>query len=265
MKICWDNLEELRYNKKTGKWYKGKGPTTYIYKESCKNCGEPFLAQPHTKGKYCSNRCHCLDDSSSKECSKECSKILSIIALERYKNPENHPSWKGGYASNNIPMYDTYAPQIEWCEEVRRNKEDPNILEVRCTYCGKWYISTPQNICDRVRCINGYNKGQWEGRLYCSNQCKQECPIHGQVKYTKGFKINTSREVQPELRQLVLKRDEYECQKCGSTKSLHCHHITGVEINPIESADIDNCITFCKECHNKIHKQKECNMRRKKC
>ena len=35
MKICWDNLEKLRYSKKTGKFY--RGTSTFIYFEKCPN------------------------------------------------------------------------------------------------------------------------------------------------------------------------------------------------------------------------------------
>lgn len=62
MKICWDNLENIKYNKNTGKWY--KGTNTYIYKNSCECCNEPFLislqGSKNRKGvsdKYCSNNC----------------------------------------------------------------------------------------------------------------------------------------------------------------------------------------------------------------
>ena len=78
------------------------------------------------------------------------------------------------------------------------------------------------------------------------------------MKYPKGFKKSTSREVQPDLRKMVLARDNWECQMCGSDEELHCHHITGVEQNPIESADVANCITFCKTCHKKVHSEKGC-------
>jgi len=50
----------------------------------------------------------------------------------------------------------------------------------------------------------------YESRFYCSESCKQECSIYNRRKWPKGFKIATSREVQPELRQIVLKRDNYK-------------------------------------------------------
>ena len=101
----------------------------------------------------------------------------------RNKNKgENHSSWKGGYHSKNIPLYDTYAHQISYTEEVRRNKEDKNIIEVKCTYCGKWYILTATNMKDRIRALN--ENGYGEVRLYCSNECKKECPIFSKIKYS---------------------------------------------------------------------------------
>ena len=77
--------------------------------------------------------------------------------------------------------------------------------------------------------------------------------------FPRGFKKATSREVQPELRQMVLERDGWTCQRCEETEvELHCHHITGILQNPIESADMDNCITLCKKCHKEVHKKDGC-------
>ena len=100
--------------------------------------------------------------------------------------------------------------------------------------------------------------GEGEGRFYCSNECKNNCSIYNQKLYPKDFKIDYNRESQPELRDLVLQRDEYECQRCGNSTDLHCHHFEGLNINPIESADIDNCITLCSDCHKMAHENEGC-------
>jgi len=176
--------------------------------------------------------------------------------------------YKEKYASNNIPLYNTYIKQLEPYGIIcRRNKEDNNILEVKCMYCDRWYIPTLSSIWSKIQCINGNSLG--ECNLYCSNECKQACPTYAQILYPKGYKNNTSREVQPALRKRVLKRDNYTCQKCGTIDTeLHCHHYEGIEINPIESADADNCITLCKACHNEIHKADKCGIKdyqRKEC
>jgi len=183
--------------------------------------------------------------------------------------PNDHLNGRGckkciiSYASNNIPKYDTYKPQLEpYGIECRRNKKDSNILEVKCMYCGRWYVPKLSSVCNKRNVING--KG--ESNLYCSDECKHACPTYRRVKYPKNFKINTSREVQPALRKLVLERDNYTCQKCGVTdKELHCHHYEGIEVNPIESADIDMCVTLCKDCHNEVHRQDGCKYNDMKC
>ena len=38
-----------------------------------------------------------------------------------------------------------------------------------------------------------------------------------------------------------------------------------MNLNPIESADIDKCMTVCKDCHTKIHHKKDCSYNDMKC
>lgn len=275
MKICWDNLEKIKLNR-NGDFSDGKN--SYIYMNSCKSCGESYLSRKDIIGDFCNKSCSNngkFNNFYRKKHSNESKKIIGNKSKERKFSIEsrrkmglscsgkNNPNWKGGYDEKNIPLYDTYAHQIEYVEEVRRNKDDRNILEVKCTYCGKWYISTIYKIQNRINSLNGNGTG--ECRFYCSNECKQECSIYNQKKYPKGYKIATSREVQPELRQMVFERDNYICQKCGNNKSLHCHHIEGIRWEPLESADIDKCITYCKKCHKEVHVKDGCKTKDMQC
>jgi len=34
-----------------------------------------------------------------------------------------------------------------------------------------------------------------------------------------------------------------------------CHHILPVSIEPLFSADVDNCISLCYTCHSQIHQE----------
>jgi len=167
--------------------------------------------------------------------------------------------------------YDTFAPQISYAGEV---KNIDGFLQTKCTYCGKWYYPTVQSVHHRIQALNGItNSKGTENHLYCSNECKEACPIYWKQLYQEGHplkKENTSREVQPELRQMVFERDEYTCLKCGKHQDnldvpLHCHHIEGILWEPIESADIDICITVCKICHNEIHQEDGCGYNDMKC
>lgn len=317
MKICWDNLEKVRYNPDTGRWYRISsvgGAGIYDYKEVCATCGEPFLASAKQKGIYCDRSCN--PTNRGKTMPPETRKKLSESRKGRFagekssfygkrhtretrekmkeawkkrttgrgaKHPqygkrmsqetkkriskankgrlvaEKSPFWKGGVSPTyrDLPAYDTFAEQIDYAEEIRRNPDEPNLLQVRCAYCGKWFQPTRGAVKSRIGVLQG--RGEGEARFYCSNSCKKECPIYKKVKYPEGYNIPApTREVQAELRQMVFAIDNYICQRCGSTKSLHCHHITGTRQNPLESADTDNCITFCKKCHKWAHTQEGC-------
>lgn len=266
MKICWDNLENL-YITKYGYFRNRKTRTTYVYIDECKCCKEPFLAQKQLfdngKGIFCSWGC-----SNNGENHPRWGKHISNSAKKKitmFNSGLNHWRWDY-YFSNNIPTYDKYINRISYAEECRHNLKDKNILEVKCTYCGKWYIPTGTEVTSRIMALNGNIAGEY--RLYCSNNCKRACSIYRRHKYPKGFKPATSREVQPQLRQLVFERDNYTCQKCGKTVDeiqIHCHHVDPVSQNPIESADIDNCVTLCKDCHKWVHKQSDCKYNELKC
>jgi len=262
------------------------GSTTY-YLKKCKNCKELCLCCKN--GLFCSSSCaksgenhplygkHHTEETkrkmSGKKHSEESKRKMSINRMgeknpfygqehseetkrkmSECKNEKSH-YWKGGVSGLNIPLYETHGPQLEKYEEIRCT--EGGYLETRCTYCGKWFMPKRTEIVNRITSIN--KTGARESRFYCSSNCKSECSIFNQKKYPKGFKIATSREVQPELRQMRLAIDDYTCQKCGSTKSLHCHHYEGIWVNPVESADLDICITLCKKCHKEVHKLPGCS------
>lgn len=177
-------------------------------------------------------------------------------------------NWKGGYYKKNIPLYDKYILFINYAEKCRRNLNDRKILDVKCTYCGNWFTPTIQQVYERIRALD--NKQAGEQRLYCSEKCKKECSIYNQKKYPKDHKQSTSREVQPELRQMRFEVDNYTCQKCGKHQDelevgLHCHHIEGIRWEPIESADVDKVITLCKVCHKKVHTTEGCKYHEMRC
>ena len=243
----------------------------YVYKESCKNCGEPFLGDSNNI--FCCCECQLNSGEYNPFFGKHhTKKQKEIWSKNRKGNPKykkfgkDAPCWKGGYYSKGIPRYDTYAPQLEWCEEVRRNEEDPNVLEVRCIKCNKWYVPDRNSVRSRIQVLKGNYKGECE--FYCSEECKHSCSIYGKQPKTLMKEdairagrlqwLELDREVQPELRRMVLERDGYQCVKCGSTENLHCHHIYPEIIEPLESADMDNCIIYCIDCHKEAHKKDGC-------
>ena len=178
------------------------------------------------------------------------------------QRPDNHLQGNGCPKCAGSDKHLLYADRLLGVK-CRKNKEDNNLIEVKCMYCDRWYIPSSKSIQHKIRAISGKQAG--ECNLYCSDECKHACPTYGQRLYPKGHKISTSREVQPELRKLVFLRDNYTCQKCNAKdKELHCHHYEGIEVNPVESADIDNCITLCVDCHHEVHTKDKCGIKQYK-
>jgi len=167
---------------------------------------------------------------------------------------KNSPHWKGGVSGKNLPLYDTYAPRLEKYHKVHLVAQNGlDLLGVECTYCSKTYVPKLSNVVNRLQNIEGVSTASND--FYCSEECKKLCPNFAQKKYPKGKKpYILSREVQAQLRELRLAIDNTECQLCFTKENLQCHHYDGVELNPIESADVDRCVTLCKKCHKELHK-----------
>src|SRR6056297_1121634 len=188
------------------------------------------------------------------------------VFKKRFKNYYNEHKENN---KNKIKKYSKeYYQRNATIEMVQKLSMFEEVLgnQIKCKYCGRWITPTVGQIYDRLRGIEKSDRCY----IYCSEECKQECPTYGQVKYPKGFKPASSREVNPILRQLVLARDNYTCQKCGKsqeelTVGLHCHHIIPHVNSPLETNDPDNCITLCKDCHKEVHKIPGCGFAELKC
>ena len=57
-------------------------------------------------------------------------------------------------------------------------------------------------------------------------------------------------------RALILERDSNKCQKCANVKNLHVHHIKEFKDYPDLRWDVNNGITVCVSCHEKIHSRR---------
>jgi len=211
-----------------------------------------------------------ISEYGKKRYAKADKDVLSKLRKERYnKNKELEKITMKKYASNNKEKirvcgikkrnlnakYKTYVEKLT-IDESSRLHADCKSLEVLCKYCSRYFIPKNKEVDRRVSALNGHAKG--DNYLYCSDECKNNCPTYGQKKYPRGFKKGTSREVDPFIRQLCFERDNWTCQKCGAIENLHCHHIDGYAQNKILANDIDNVITLCKSCHKEVHSEVGC-------
>lgn len=47
-----------------------------------------------------------------------------------------------------------------------------------------------------------------------------------------------------------LKKDNFQCQMCGSAKNLNVHHVTYERLG---NEDMNDLVTLCNKCHSKVH------------
>jgi hypothetical protein len=243
--------------------------TKICQNKKCKNYNieldkSNFIKDKRTKTGL-SNWCkECTNEDRNKRYPRYKEKIL--VDAINYQNENWEQKKVNNQNYEKAPAkWKNYGPKLERYEEIRKDPNDPKLIQVRCLYCGSWTNPTNKQAKHRWDYINGNDVG--EGKFYCSDGCKVACPIFNQKSFPKGFAPATSREVQSELRKLVLSRDGYTCQKCDISledlrlagKTLHCHHIDPVINNPIESADVDNCISVCEDCHNDLHRIPGCS------
>jgi hypothetical protein len=258
----------MKYIPEIHEQYKTKNDNYFIgthtyYIGTCEVCNILMLYQKGHTGRFCSYKCANSGENNSMYGSHRngdkstfhgrIHKPETKQKMGEVKLGETNPNWKGGVSKLNIPLYDTYAHQLEPIEQCRKTKE--GYLEVKCTTCGKWFIPKGSNVRNRIKIINGKEHG--DRRFYCSNECKSSCSIYGQKKYPKGHKPEPQRDsgISRELAQMVFERDDYCCVECGSTENIECHHKDGILYNPIESADTDICETLCHKCHKLKHQQ----------
>lgn len=55
------------------------------------------------------------------------------------------------------------------------------------------------------------------------------------------------------VRAIVVARDGYTCQVCGSDHKLEVHHKYNWKHHPKYRFDVDYMVTLCHRCHKKFH------------
>lgn len=129
----------------------------------------------------------------------------------------------------------------------------------KCDCCGKErtiYFKQYRNLCHDCRMKSKETR----------NKCSESSWLKGKTETNSPFwKPNlTDRERKRRIsgmskwRKEVKERDKYTCQLCGyvgepNDGTTCAHHINNFSENKDQRTSIDNGITLCKECHNKIH------------
>ena len=261
MKICWDSLENLHL---TRNGFLRKGGHSYIEVDSCKRCGNAYLMHRVYHTEFCSPSCAQKHRKTSIITRKKLSEaLLGHKRTKRECELISKRMSKGGVVKKNLPLYDTYAYQLEGIEEVRCCPNNIKLLEVKCAYCNEWFVPK-RTICEQ-RCQFIKGNTDRENLFYCSENCKTLCPVFHKKIYPAGYNPRKYRNDQTftenELRiwrEEVLKRADYKCEYCGE-KATIAHHSRPKKLEPFFALDPDYGIACCESCHYKHgHKDSSC-------
>jgi len=174
-------------------------------------------------------------------------------------------------AKNSIEDLNIKYPLFSKIEEMRYNPDKPGEkeIQVRCKNhdCpnskekGGWFTPTPTQFYERVRNVGSL--GIDNSYFYCSDECKNSCPLY----YSKGgdhfhhSKTTYTDQEYQQFRTYVLERDKYKCQYCGK-KADHVHHERPQKRESFFSLDPDLAWSVCKKCHYKYGHADECSTRK---
>ena len=159
-------------------------------------------------------------------------------------------------------------PTFAKIEEMRYNPDKPGEKEIQ-VHCknhnclnskeqGGWFTPKYWQFDDRKRAIESEN-GNGGGYFYCSNKCKQECPLYNlrSDPFKTIEKLYTSQEYQT-FRQYVLDREDEICEYCGEHANT-VHHSRPQKLEPGFALDPDFGIACCESCHYKYGHKDECS------
>jgi hypothetical protein len=202
MKICWDNLEkhDIVYRRKRFVTMYGVPEyrivrTYYDYKESCKNCGEPYLNVKKSKYEFCDKGCrkefcttHTKPEISLKEKLRREKHYREVtiprkeLARERREEKERRTKLYVKTKELQEQPYALYTQEFvdsaSWKWELRKDPNHEDLIQCKCTYCKEWYNPTK----DEYRSLRRRNEENFSIYLFC-------CNIHYKEYYDKVKKI----------------------------------------------------------------------------
>ncbi len=162
-------------------------------------------------------------------------------------------------------------PTFSKIEEIRYNPDKPEDKEIQ-VHCKNhkcpnskerngWFTSTGGKLSGRIFAIEKEN-GNDGAYLYCSDECKKECPLYGlnpiHIINQDNSKEYYTVEEYTTWRNEVLKRANNICEYCGQPVE-HIHHIKPQKLEPFFSLDPDYGLACCETCHYKYGHKNECS------
>lgn len=125
------------------------------------------------------------------------------------------------------------------CQYAAVSSSRAKSVNLICEGCGVEYVRPP-SIAEKARfCTRECRDKHWVGDLTPNWQ-------DGSGVYKRGPNWQS-------IRREALRRDNNECQHCGTSGDLHVHHKIPFRMfdSHVEANDLDNLISLCPPCHRK--------------
>lgn len=251
---CEKCLHEYSPKSSTQKWCDN------CLTKACIACNKPFHIGKKTKintAKFCSRKCqgeyrskNYIGKSASNYRNGNGLMLSKIICFqcgqEATKKGCQVGKWDKQFCSRECQIKHYRLNRAQFSGE---NSPKYTKVSVNCEWCGKSYKTC---FCtkDEARFCSKQCRSNWQ-----SDMMKGENHHNWQGGITGKRALDmTSREYK-NWRHEVFKRDDYTCKKCGDKKggNLQAHHIKEWAKYPDLRHKIDNGITYCEDCHIKIH------------
>ena len=228
MKICWDNLEKLRYDKKKECWYHIITRNRYEYRNSCSYCGEPFFVYYNGGSKSCNRSC-----ATSGKNHYSTNRVLLKKRIEKWR--KSCPSFKG----NENPFYGK--------KHSKKTREKWSINR-KLEKSPRWGTKHSEKTLSKMRNVKLGQKNPMYGRI----GSKSSNWRGGISKEPYAFIFGNKR-----WRSYIQKRDAAffcwnpECFGMNTRQTLHHINYNKKDCNFI------NIITLCTSCNVRANYNKE--------
>ena len=179
------------------------------------------------------------------------------------QKPNNHFNGQGCSKCAGLNTLDAIKKHIKLLSEIGvESRLNNNNLEVKCHNCKKWHIQTIANSWTRIQSAHGKKCG--ENNLYCSDECKNSCPVFNhKSNHIDPRSIIAVDKTEQELTRLcqnnILKQIQCDekgynyCEKCGDIIDVELHHTHEVSKYGVGSINSSGHILLCAGCHTELH------------
>ena len=184
------------------------------------------------------HRINMKNDKASKSC-REC-------FLKASRSPDKIcPSCKGVKSSVSKKCFSCAYERVPKSERSKEQKFCNIDVYYRKLKAKKFCKSCNKELCEKnkkglcLKCTSGVNHPNWNH--------------NADVKHRQLFRRNFESD---KWRLAVYRRDDFECQKCGSRSGkINAHHIFNLARYEAGMVDEDNGVTLCIPCHKAFHKR----------